>query len=263
MSLELFKEELSFFFHYMKGVNRKILKEGLDKVSSLDELEKFKQDLDEFYSLMPEEEDIDSYIRVEEYSFQDVNNPIKSKRNEMYSDNYIGGDPAIIRQSLAKKGWYYELLENRINELKRGVKSIDNQEESNNNGLSFTKEDIYNFLSNHFKIDVNKENFLLEDEYSFIVLSGKPIKLYRKELTLYLIGALFEFFFENLEDLGERMQFEYKGQRDNRLIDYSEAIYMLGEKRREIKNGKSSEKQLIVFIDNIKKELKIQLEKDK
>jgi hypothetical protein len=261
--MELFKEELSFFFHYMKGVNRKSLKEALDKVTSLEELEQFKEELDEFYSLMPGEEDIESYTKNETYKLLDVRNPDKSKRNSYLTTEHIGGDPAIIRQSHAKKKWYYELLENRINELKQGVKSLDNQEESNNNDLSFTKEDIYNFLSNHFKIDVRKENFLSEDDNSFIVLSGKPKKLYRNELTLYLIGALFEFFFENLEDLGERMQFEYKGQRDSRLIDYSEAIYMLGEKRREIEIGKSPEKKLKVFLDNIKKELKIQLEKDK
>lgn len=260
--MELYKEELSFFFHYVKGVNRKALKEALDKVSSLEELEQFKEELDEFYSLMPGKEDIESYNKDEVYSLLDVRNPDKSKRNTKLTTSHIGGDPAIIRQSLAKKKWYYELLKNRINELNRSAKSLDNQEESKSNKLSFTKEDVYNFLDTNFKMDVTKESFMSEDNYSSIVISGSFKKLYRNELTKYMIGYLFEYLFDNFSELKARVMFKYIRRGGYDTILFSEAIKALNDTKRLISQQGASDKNLKQFQDNLEKEFSLFINKN-
>lgn len=252
MTFYLKENELSFGFNYIIGASKVKLKRALDGVTNLEELEVFKSELDEFYFNMPEIEDIGSYPIEETIAYTDVKNPIQSKRNIGRVENHIGGDQKFIIQALTKKNWFYELLNNRIKELQKS-KDLSNEiiEQSVPN-LSI--EEIFDFIKSHFQIDVKKDLFISEEKFSDIIISGIPLKLSTKELTKYQIGYLFEYFFKEFSNLRSRVMFSYRGQGQKDGVEYQEAIRSLNDKRKEIASGKTTDRILVKFADNLEKE---------
>lgn len=256
MSLSLKKEELSFGFNYIIGASRVKLKKALDAITKLEELEEFKLELDDFYYNMPETEDIVSYPFETTIAFTDVKNPILSERTKGRIVEHIGGDQNFIIQALAKKEWFYELLNKRIKELQQGKDSINDIKKPIMPESSILSiDEIYDFLSIHFKIDVEKDEFISEENHTYVTISGNSFNLWRKDLTRYMIGYIFKYFFEKHIWFHKRLIFKYGGQSNSQEIFYTEALKALSDKEREIKKGESSDKNLKVFKSNVEKHI--------
>ncbi len=251
MSLSLKEKELSFGFNYIIGASKVKLKKALDGITNLEELEKFRLELDEFYFNMPEVEDIESYPIETTIAFTDVKNPVLSERDKGRIIEHLGGDQKFILQVLAKKDWFYEFLDNRIKELR--ISKNPNVETLVQPKLELSIEEIFNFLSLHFKIDVDKDEFISDQNHSHVTISGNSFNLWRKDLTKYMIGYIFKYFFEKHIWFHKRLIFKYEGQSNSQEIYYTEAIKALSDKEREIKKGESSDKNLKVFKSNLEK----------
>lgn len=253
MAITLRKEALSFGYNYIIGQNRVKYKNALSRILDLEELEKFLNELDEFYSQMPETEDIQLYSNEEVVVFEDVRNSDPSKRTDIKTKDHVGGDRQFIQSSLAKKEWFYELLENRIKALLKGKDSNEEVIEQPVPNLSI--DEIFEFLSLHFKIDIEKDEFISTENHTYVTISGNSFNLWRKDLTRYMIGYIFKYFFEKHIWFHKRLIFKYGGQSNSQEIFYPEALKALSDKEREIKKGESSDKNLKVFKSNVEKHI--------
>lgn len=257
MAITLRKEELSFGYFYLIGQNRVNYNNILSQISNLEVLENFLIELDEFYIQLPETEDISLYSDKGVVLFQDVRNPDASKRNDMKTKDHVGGDQQFINSSLKKKEWLYELLNNRINELRRFKGLISENKEQIVTELPFlTIEEIYDFLNFHFKIDLEKEDFTSEENHSFVTISGSSFKLWKTELTKYMIGYMFKFFFEEHLHFHSRLIFRYNGKGIHTDLYYNDTIKSLKDKEREIKNGITSDVDFKTFKSNLDYQIK-------
>ncbi|MCB0703232.1 MAG: hypothetical protein R2863_11320 [Candidatus Kapaibacterium sp.] len=258
MAITLRKEELSFGYNYIIGRNIDSFKNILSHITDLKELENFLIELNEFYYHMPETEDIFLYSKEDVVLFEDVKNPNISERNNLITKSHNGGDQQFIISSLAKKEWLYELLNCRINELKEsGDATKDSIKPIKTEKHVLTTEDIYDFLKLHFKIDIKKELFISEENFSSIIISGIPNKLSSKQLTKYQIGHLFNFLLKDFHNIKNRIMFAYKGQGQKENIEFSEANSALNDKNRDIISGKTTNRNLVKFADNLEKELNV------
>lgn len=255
MAITLRKEELSFGYNYIIGRNIDSFKNILSHITDLKELENFLIELNEFYYHMPETEDIFLYSKEDVVLFEDVKNPNISERNNLITKSHNGGDQQFIISSLAKKEWLYELLNCRIKKLKNIKDSDENM--TGQPLIDLTSEDIYDFLKLHFKIDIKKELFISEENFSSIIISGIPNKLSSKQLTKYQIGHLFNFLLKDFHNIKNRIMFAYKGQGQKENIEFSEANSALNDKNRDIISGKTTNRNLVKFADNLEKELNV------
>ncbi len=258
MAITLRKEELSFGYNYIIGQNRVKYKNALSRILDIEELEKFLNELEEFYVQLPETEDISLYSDIGVVLFQDVRNPDSSKRNDMMTKDHVGGDQQFINSSLKKKEWLYELLNNRINELRRVKDLISANKKQIVTELPFlTIEEIYDFLNLHFKIDVEKDEFISLDNHSFITISGSSYRLWKKDFPKYMIGYMLKYFFEEHIEFHKSLIFNYVGQGLKTDLYYNESLKALRNKEREIKKGESSDKDFNIFKSNFEKQIKL------
>lgn len=199
---------------------------------------------------------------------------VQKDENIIYTDkygdlqigvSYPGAAKQFISDVHACCEEYLKLLY-EVKLLKKSVNLINSHNEDKvlklNSNNRTSKEDIYNFLVTHFKIDVSKESFMSEDNNSSIVLSGSFKKLFRKELTKYMIGYLFEYLFDNFGELKARVMFKYTGRGNHETILYSEAIKALNDTKRLISEKGASDRNLRQFQDNLEKELLLFINKN-
>jgi hypothetical protein len=189
--------------------------------------------------------------------FQDVRNPDASKRTDMKTKDHVGGDQQFIKSSLKKKEWLYELINNRINELRTVKDSInENKEQIVTELLVLTIEEIYDFLNLHFKIDLEKEESTSDENHSFVTISGSSCKLWKTDLTKYMIGYMFKYFFEEHIHFHSRLIFRYNGKGLHTDLYYNDTIKSLKDKEREIKNGITSDVDFKTFKSNLDYQIK-------
>lgn len=222
-------------------------------------LYKLKQRIQLTQMLMPSKYSNDYYgteIYHFDFSNQEYNNLYYTDRHGLpqYGKPEDGNTKEFIEKVHKCCEEYLPLLE----KVKLGKELSDSEKQEE--VISHTLEDIYDFLKIHFQIDVKKELFISEENFSNIIISGISNKLSKKELTKYQIGYLFEYFLQEFNTQKNRVMFSYKGQGHNENIDYQEAIKALNDKRIEIKSGKTTNRNLMRFADNLKKEFNIFLE---
>ncbi|PKL79554.1 MAG: hypothetical protein CVV25_07775 [Ignavibacteriae bacterium HGW-Ignavibacteriae-4] len=135
--------------------------------------------------------------------------------------------------------------------------TIKSQNEQEEDVLSYSIEDVYDFLAFNFNIDVEKNEFISESNKSYITLTGKSHKLWKKDLPKYMIGFMFNFFFDSNKNIQQRILFKYEGQGIKTELYYPESIKALRDKEREIEKGITTDKDFRIFKSNLEKQISV------
>ncbi|MFN3194532.1 MAG: hypothetical protein ACE364_01105 [Chlorobiota bacterium] len=158
---------------------------------------------------------------------------------------YFGGAKNLINKAKqAKKDNYNHFIELKDELKKRMVyenKSIDS-----------SLENKYDFLIKYFELSVSKEEFADKELRSEIVIKQKNLELSKKDMTISMIGVLFNFICSDLDYFKSRLCFKYTRKKYTNEIYYKEAIKQY--KRDTAKNKELPYKR---FEDNLNRAFRL------